>query len=82
MLLHVVCLLDLLSHLCLLLVHLVAPQGAETGDWHQLDIFNHEPVTVAAILKIIIMQVIMNLEKAEVLLKIFFFYDGLVSKKT
>ena len=74
------CLLDLLG-LCLLLVHFVAPQGAGNGDWHQLEIFNHEPVTVAATLKIIMMQVIFNLEKAEVMLQIktplYPFYVGL-----
>ena len=58
-----VCLLDLLGLLCLLLVHFIAPQGAGNGDWQHLEICKHEPVAVAAILKIIIMQVILNLGK-------------------
>ena len=76
--LHVLCLLYLLGLFCLLLVHFVVPQGAKTGDWHQLEIFKHETVAVDTISKII--MIILNLEKAEV--KYFYFPFMLVLKAT
>ena len=70
--LQCLCFLDLHGLLCLLLVYFIAPQGAWNGDWHHLEILDHEPV--ASIFKVIMMQVVLNLEKAEIKIPLYPYY--------